>query len=77
MLQGACYISFSVIDTAVCCENLWEDSSNSVCMTKMVDFFTKDIVKLNRQLQFSGTMVKYLGLEERAYINLIVYPLKP
>ena len=50
MLQGTCYISFSVIDATVCCENLGEEVGLhfffKLCMYDINLFiFTKDTVK--------------------------------
>ena len=42
-------------------------SSNSVCMAKLVLIFKPGIIIINHQLEFSGTRVKYLDHEKRAY----------
>ena len=42
-------------------------SSNFVCIAKLVDFFKPDTTIINHQLVLSGTRVKYLDHEKRAY----------
>ena len=42
-------------------------SSNSVCMAKTGLILKPDTIKINHQLEFSGTRVKYLDHEKRAH----------
>ena len=45
-------------------------SSNSVCMAKMVLIFKPDTI--NHQFELSGTRVKYMDHEKRAYKHEIL-----
>ena len=47
-------------------------SSNSVCMAKMVLIFKPDTIIINHQLELSGTRVKYMDHEKRAYKHEIL-----
>ena len=42
-------------------------SSNSVCMAILVLIFKRDTIIINHLLELSGTRVKYLDHEKRAY----------
>ena len=48
-------------------EGMFALPSNSICMAKLVDFFKPDTAIINHQLELSGTRVKYLDHEKRAY----------
>ena len=48
--------------------------SNSVCMAKLVLIFKPDTIIINHQLEFSGTRIKNLDHEKRAYKHeILVY----
>ena len=47
-------------------------SSNFVCMAKLVGFLSLIQIIKNHQLEFSGTRVKYLDHEKRAYKHEVI-----